>query len=50
MNLFHTSSEGEIKQGGTTDVYFVRTKQVLEARSLEKTHVTLSSELSLQIL
>jgi nicotinate phosphoribosyltransferase len=40
MNLFHTSSEGEIKQGGTTDVYFVRTKQVLEARSLEKTHVT----------
>jgi len=39
MHLFHITSEDEIKRGDTTDIYFVRTKQILEAKGLEKTHV-----------
>ncbi len=39
MKLFYAASDKEIKQGETTDIYFVRTKQVLEAKKLEKTHV-----------
>ena len=39
MRLFHTASEDEIKQAETTDIYFERTKQVLEAKALEKKQV-----------
>lgn len=39
MRSFHVASNEEIKNGETTDVYFVRTKQILEAESLEKTQV-----------
>jgi nicotinate phosphoribosyltransferase len=39
MRLFHVASDQEIKQGKTTDIYFVRTKQVLEAKGLGKTPV-----------
>lgn len=37
--LFHCASEEEIKKGETTDVYFARTKQVLEAKKLDKLRV-----------
>ncbi len=36
MRIFHCASDEEIKKGETTDVYFVRTKQVLEAKKLDK--------------
>ncbi len=39
MRPFHVASDQEIKKGKTTDIYFVRTKQVLEAEGLEKTPV-----------
>ncbi len=39
MRPFHVASEEEIKQGKTTDIYFVRTKQVLEAKGLDRTRV-----------
>lgn len=39
MRLFHYASDEEIKRGETTDIYFVRTKQVIEAKGLEKTQV-----------
>ncbi len=39
MRLFHVASDEEIKRGETTDVYFVRTKQILEAKGLDKTYV-----------
>ncbi len=39
MRLFHVASDKEIKQGKTTDIYFVRTKQILEVKGLEKTQV-----------
>jgi nicotinate phosphoribosyltransferase len=39
MRRFHVASEQEIKQGKTTDIYFVRAKQILEAKRLEKTPV-----------
>ena len=39
MHLFHITSEDEIKRGDTTDIYFVRTKQILETEGLEKTYV-----------
>lgn len=32
---FHVASEADIKSGKTTDVYFVRTRQVLEAKGME---------------
>jgi len=39
MRLFNVASDEEIKQAETTDVYFVHTKQILEAKGLEKTNV-----------
>ena len=39
MKLFHCASDKEIKNGETTDIYFVRTKQVIEAKGLSKTPV-----------
>jgi len=39
MRLFHYASDEEIKHGETTDIYFVRTKQVIEAKGLERTPV-----------
>jgi nicotinate phosphoribosyltransferase len=39
MRLFHYASDEEIKHGETTDIYFVRTKQIIEAKHLEKTSV-----------
>lgn len=35
MNLFHCADEQEIKEGKTTDIYFLRTKQILEAKKME---------------
>jgi nicotinate phosphoribosyltransferase len=37
--MFHTATDAEIKRGDTTDVYFVRTEQVLEAKGLATTKV-----------
>ncbi|MEM3824378.1 MAG: nicotinate phosphoribosyltransferase, partial [Candidatus Bathyarchaeia archaeon] len=37
MRLFHCASDEEIKSGETTDIYFVRTKQVIEAKGLSRT-------------
>ncbi|NIR87416.1 nicotinate phosphoribosyltransferase [Candidatus Bathyarchaeota archaeon] len=37
--LFHCASDEEIKKGETTDVYFARTKEVLEAKKLNKLRV-----------
>jgi len=39
MLKFHVASDEEIKRGETTDIYFVRTKQVLAAKGLDKVHV-----------
>ncbi|MDH5449620.1 MAG: nicotinate phosphoribosyltransferase [Candidatus Bathyarchaeota archaeon] len=39
MRLFHYAKDEEIKAGKTTDIYFVRTKQVLEAKGLDKLRV-----------
>jgi len=39
MPLFHHATDEEIKKGRTTDIYFVRTKQVLEAKGLDKIRV-----------
>lgn len=39
MRFFHVASDEEIKQAETTDIYFVHTKRILEAKGLEKTHV-----------
>ena len=39
MRLFHVASDEEIKRAETTDIYFVRTKQILEAKGREKTRV-----------
>ncbi len=36
MSPFHTASDEEIKRGETTDIYFVRTKKILEAKKLDK--------------
>jgi nicotinate phosphoribosyltransferase len=35
-NRFFTASDSQIQAGAVTDVYFLRTKQILEARSLNK--------------
>jgi len=40
MRLFHVASDEEIKKAETTDIYFVRTKEVLEAKGYENTRVT----------
>lgn len=39
MDSFFISSAEEIKRGGTTDVYFLRTRQILEAYGLSRKHV-----------
>ncbi|MFH1822050.1 MAG: nicotinate phosphoribosyltransferase [Methanobacteriota archaeon] len=39
MRIFNVASDEEIKSGGTTDIYFVRTKKVLRAKGLEKAKV-----------
>lgn len=39
MRLFHYATDEEVKKGKTTDIYFVRTKQVLEAKRLDKIKV-----------
>ncbi len=36
MRLFHYATDEEIKKGETTDIYFLRTKQVIEAKKLDK--------------
>ena len=36
MRLFHYATDEEIKKGETTDVYFARTKKILEAKGSEK--------------
>ncbi|MDH5461826.1 MAG: nicotinate phosphoribosyltransferase [Candidatus Bathyarchaeota archaeon] len=36
MRLFHYATDEEIKKGETTDIYFTRTKEILEAKGLEK--------------
>lgn len=37
---FHIASDDEIKKGDTTDVYFTRTKEILEKKGLDKVKVT----------
>jgi len=39
MRLFHYATDEEIKSGQTTDVYFTRTKKILEAKGLERLRV-----------
>jgi nicotinate phosphoribosyltransferase len=39
MGSFHTASDDEIKSGRTTDVYFMRTKRVLEAKGRDRVRV-----------
>ena len=39
MRLFHYADDDDIKSGRTTDIYFVRTKKILEAKGLSKIHV-----------
>ncbi len=39
MRSFHTASDREVKLGETTDIYFVRTRQVLNSKGLENTPV-----------
>jgi len=36
MRLFHHATDEEIKRGLTTDVYFSRTKQIIEAKKLDR--------------
>lgn len=35
MKRFHTASDEEIKSGETTDIYFVRTRQILKEKGLD---------------
>ncbi len=37
MGLFHVASDEEISKGETTDVYFVRAKEVLSVKELDQT-------------
>jgi len=39
MRLFHYADDEEIKKGKTTDIYFIRTKQILEAKNKDRVHV-----------
>lgn len=38
--MFHTATEEEIKSAQTSDVYFERTKEILEREGLSDIHVT----------
>ena len=40
MNGFHVASGDAIKSGKTTDIYFLRTKRVMEAKGLKGVRVT----------
>ncbi|MEM4250766.1 MAG: nicotinate phosphoribosyltransferase [Candidatus Bathyarchaeia archaeon] len=46
MGRFHIASEEEIKKGLTTDVYFMRTKEILEAKGLDKIRVVMEATAS----
>jgi nicotinate phosphoribosyltransferase len=39
MRLFHVALDEEVKNGGTTDIYFVRTEEILKNKGLEKVEV-----------
>ncbi len=39
MRLFHYADDEDIKSGKTTDIYFVRTKKILEAKNLSNINV-----------
>jgi len=39
MSRFYVASDEEIKKGETTDIYFVRTKQILDVKKLSHTKV-----------
>ncbi len=39
VRAFHVASDEEIKRGKTTDVYFARTKQILDVKKLSKAKV-----------
>ena len=39
MNRFHISGTDEIRKGETTDIYFVRTEEILRAKGLDTTSV-----------
>ena len=36
IQVFHFATEEEIKRGLTTDIYFSRTKQILEAKKMDR--------------
>lgn len=40
MRNFHTATDDEIKRAATTDIYFVRTKEILEKEGLSDLRVT----------
>src|SRR3990172_8332961 len=40
LRKFHTATDEEIKKAATTDIYFVRTKEVLEKEGLSDLRVT----------
>jgi len=46
MGRFHIASEEEIKRGETTDVYFMRTKEILQAKGLERINVVMEATAS----
>ncbi len=46
MGRFHIASEEEIKKGETTDVYFMRTKEILQAKGLERINVVMEATAS----
>lgn len=43
MRRFQIASDEEIKRGGTTDVYFVRTKEILQAKGLADIDVVMEA-------
>ncbi len=43
MGRFHLSSDEEIKKGRTTDVYFMRTKEILSAKRVGKINVAMEA-------
>jgi nicotinate phosphoribosyltransferase len=43
MGRFHLSSDEEIKNGRTTDVYFMRTKEILSAKVVGKINVVMEA-------
>jgi len=34
MGIFHTASDDQIRSGSTTDIYFVRTKEILDSKDM----------------